>query len=192
MRRCAWNARLVDSALRRHGSELSLALILLASLALRLASLRSFMTVDEQPHENVDLRMALADYSENTRYRQNAFRLSGLAIDASAEDAFHWDFATWSAEDQIIPVQPTPDQDDVGWKVSELEFPANRLAHELFWFWPLDAHDRAMDLVLEGRTADARLIWEDDVRNNEATAGTAASPKPWMYGMDISRRTARS
>ena len=90
-------------------------------------------------------------------YRRNAFRLTGLRVDASARDVRRKSdeltalarlggvaSAASRAGSGPLPLDPPPDTDTVLTALEDLRDPARRLIQELFWLWPDDPADPAI------------------------------------------------
>ncbi|WP_433335365.1 hypothetical protein [Spirillospora sp. CA-294931] len=103
-------------------------------------------------------------------YRENAFRVTGLAVSASARDIrrhteklrvmsrFEDDAPTGTA-----PFGAAPDAAEVRQAAQRLRDPARRLLDELFWFWPLEngRPDPAIAASRRGDLAEAERVWKD-------------------------------
>jgi hypothetical protein len=86
-------------------------------------------------------------------YRRNAFRLTGLRVDASARDIRRKSDELTAlarlgggapAPAGPLPMSPPPDTDTVLTALEDLRDPARRLVQELFWLWPSDDHTAAV------------------------------------------------
>ncbi|WUH98708.1 hypothetical protein OHR68_35190 [Spirillospora sp. NBC_00431] len=103
-------------------------------------------------------------------YRQNPFRVTGLAVDASSRDVrrrseqlrvqakLGTGIGTGST---LLPLGPPPDGDAVQEAIQRLRDPVRRLEDELFWFWPAHDGDEALDALRAGRVEDAERHWSD-------------------------------
>ncbi|MGH3239344.1 MAG: hypothetical protein ACRDNL_03135 [Spirillospora sp.] len=101
-------------------------------------------------------------------YRENPFRVTGLAVDASSRDIrrrseelqvkakFGAAPGTGSA---LLPLDPPPDADDAQRAIQRLRDPVRRLEDELFWFWPSHDGDEALTALGDGRADDAEQLW---------------------------------
>ncbi len=120
-------------------------------------------------------------------YRENAFRITGLAVDATPRDirrraerlrVMGQVGMSAASEPGVLPSSLPPDETVVQRAMQRLRDPAARLVDELFWFWPAPdgAPDEAM-AALRGGDLDAA---EEEWRRLSTTAvepgGTAAEP----------------
>ncbi|TDD91827.1 hypothetical protein [Actinomadura rubrisoli] len=104
-------------------------------------------------------------------YRENAFRVTGLAVSASARDIRrHTErlrvasrFETDAPAETVLFGEP-PDPAETRQAAQRLRDPARRLLDEFFWFWPLEAGrpDQAVAALRRGDTAEAERVWKDD------------------------------
>ncbi|MFC0622995.1 hypothetical protein [Kribbella deserti] len=92
--------------------------------------------------------------------RRNAFRLSGLPVDATARQMRRRGDEVQAAERLGLPVQttagvlpldPPPDAEAVRAAILRLRDPVQRLVEELFWFWPSPSDGQDTD--------EARRTW---------------------------------
>ncbi len=119
---------------------------------------------------------ALLNVATPQLYRENPFRKTGLKVLASARDVAkridqlimsaeldtgpeHWSFAP----EQVLTV------DQIREVAQILKEPAERLVHELFWFWPEtypedSPADPAIDFLAQGETLRAVEHWENPAR----------------------------
>lgn len=105
-------------------------------------------------------------------YQCNAFRITGLPVDASTRDISkhankikmmvelgHSGVATGGA----MPLQPPPTVHQIRAAVETLKDPETRLVHELFWFWPQDFEGGGIDPAFHawaaGNGEAALRIW---------------------------------
>ncbi|MFI0405964.1 hypothetical protein [Actinomadura sp. 3N508] len=101
-------------------------------------------------------------------YRENPFRVTGLAVDAAARDIrrrseelqvtakLGTSPGTGSA---LLPLDPPPDADAAQRAIQRLRDPVRRLEDELFWFWPSRDGDEALAALRDGRFEDAERLW---------------------------------
>ena len=115
----------------------------------------------------------LLDVAVPTLYRSNAFRITGLQIDASARDL------AWRSErlrtdeplgaaalrsESALPLDPAPGGEAIREALQRLRDPEHRLVEELFWFWRMDAtarEDPALEALTAGDTTTAVQIWRE-------------------------------
>jgi hypothetical protein len=104
-------------------------------------------------------------------YANNAFRISGLPVNATSRDIrrrseqlgimaqLGTDTGTGGG---VLPLAERPGATAIADALERLRDPTRRLVDEFFWFWPADGngHDEAM-AALRGGDADAAMnIWE--------------------------------
>jgi hypothetical protein len=102
-------------------------------------------------------------------YLRNAFRISGLSVDASPGDLrrraqqVRAVRALGGAPVSTGPLPPAtaPDPDDLLQALSRLRDPMSRLVDEFFWFWPDPDGDPALDALTAGRVDDAENLWRE-------------------------------
>ncbi len=115
-------------------------------------------------------------------YRGNAFRITGLNVNASLREIARRSEKLQMMEKlgnvlpesgAILPLDPPPDGDQVHQAMQRLHDPERRLADELFWFWPQQPDagttDEALAAMAQINENGAVAIWakdENDVRNN--------------------------
>jgi hypothetical protein len=120
-------------------------------------------------------------------YRRNAFRLTGLPVDASPRDirrrseelaAVSRLGATLPARrGALLPLPTPPDADEVQEAIEDLRRPDRRLIQELFWFWPAgppEPADRGTELLARGDTHGAAAAWEEVADSGSAAPDTVA------------------
>lgn len=104
-------------------------------------------------------------------YRGNAFRLSGLPVDASARDvrrrvteleAGERLGAEWTPPPSPGRPSPGPDRAEVHRALQHLRDPARRIVDELFWLWPMPDGGIGGDDLLETATVWAEAVDGDD------------------------------
>ena len=103
---------------------------------------RSKVSVDKG---SVGTHAQLAAAASPELYRVNAFRITGLPVDATARDiakqlekmkiAEKLGAAT-TRQGGPLPLVPPPDLDAVRQAMQRLRDPEGRLVDEFFWFWP--------------------------------------------------------
>ena len=100
-------------------------------------------------------------------YLRNAFRISGLPVDASTGDLRRraqqvravQALGGAPATAGPLPPSPAPDLDVVLQALSRLRDPLTRLVDEFFWFWPDPEGDPGLDALTAGRVDDAESRW---------------------------------
>jgi hypothetical protein len=125
-----------------------------------------------QPSQNTGECPALLAAAVPDLYRKNAFRITGLAIDATTREiAKHIDkLRTYEELGQLaeglpkaFPIKPTPTFDDIREAEKKLRDPEQRFIDEFFWFWPIDWRNGKEDVSLRalatGNTAIAESAW---------------------------------
>ncbi len=88
---------------------------------------------------------SLLDAATKDLFRKNAFRITGLSVDATAREvAKHVDKLKMLAELGQQPhthaaafsLKPPPSLDEIREAIQKLKDPEKRLIDEFFWFWP--------------------------------------------------------
>ncbi|TDD32228.1 hypothetical protein E1287_23675 [Actinomadura sp. KC06] len=100
-------------------------------------------------------------------YRENPFRVTGLAVDATARDIrrrseelqVQAKLGKAPGTDSLLPLEPPPDADAAQRAIQRLRDPVRRLEDELFWFWPSHNNDEALKALRDGRVEDAERLW---------------------------------
>lgn len=111
-------------------------------------------------------------------YDVNAFRLTGLPVDATGRDvARHVEKQLVAqklgvkngAEAQIFGPSEPPTVDSIRAAAHQLKDPEVRLLHELFWLWPMPnatgTEDSAVEAIRQGNLGGAVQIWTRDERD---------------------------
>jgi hypothetical protein len=117
-------------------------------------------------------RHVLVEEASLGLYRENAFRITGLPVEASAKEiAKHLDklkmmeelgqggaaHASWFA------LNPSPSLDQIKEANRRLTDPQRRLIDEFFWFWPMtighSVGDPALQALMRGNPSAAYEIW---------------------------------
>lgn len=125
------------------------------------------------PHPSLDAERLLA-FASPAFYRQNAFRILGLPVDATTRT-----IATRMQKLQVLAglgrtdpalkgpfaISPPPGDDALRAADRELGDPQARLLHELFWFWPCDganggSDDAGFTALAKGDVDGANRIWQ--------------------------------
>jgi len=112
-------------------------------------------------------------------YRNNAFRITGLPIDATnREIAKHVEKLKMMAElgqtqsgiKCAFALNPAPTTDDIREAIQKLKDPELRVIDEFFWFWPAEfgkgQSDPAIQALAKNDSQTAHQIWRDEVKNN--------------------------
>jgi hypothetical protein len=118
-------------------------------------------------------------------FRHNAFRITGLSVDATTREIRkHGDKLKMMEElDQrhtnhtsIFALKPPPTTYQIREALRRLEDPETRMVEEFFWFWPEQFGrreiDAAIQALLSGDCNTASKIW--GVRESSHTNGTVA------------------
>lgn len=122
--------------------------------------------------------LALLESADPLLYRSNAFRVTGLSVDASAREISRQGQKAQILERQGkrvdgasggLTLDPLPDADAVREAVQRLRDPERRLIDEFFWFWPEQAGGSAADASIlalsRGDLGAARGCWAQWLRN---------------------------
>lgn len=127
----------------------------------------------------------LLDMAGPQLYERNAFRVTGLATDASLREisrkAERLEMIAKGfgvAETTATPFSKTPPTaEDIKTALLCLKTPEQRLLHEFFWFWPTTeqgVNDPGLAAISAGEVAKARTFWsESGVQQRELTAVSA-------------------
>jgi hypothetical protein len=120
-----------------------------------------------------------------TLYANNAFRIIGIHIDATARDIakqmaqrkLRAELGDTSTGTNPLFGDDAPSIDRQRDAELQLRDPAARLVHELFWFWPMDgrgcASDPALHALAAGNTATAEKLWRA-MESNPQSGGIAS------------------
>jgi hypothetical protein len=105
-------------------------------------------------------------------FRKNAFRVTGLPVEATAGDVARQSDRLRMAEKygggnrlpSALPLTPPPDADQVREAVDRLRDPERRLVDEFFWFWPNklggSKDDEALSALRRGEEDHAVAAWQ--------------------------------
>lgn len=128
----------------------------------------------------------LIDAATKDLFRKNAFRITGLSVDATAREvARHADKLKMLAElgqdphtqNSAFPMKPPPSLDDIREAIQKLKDPEKRLVDEFFWFWPEEfgksQTDPAIQALAKGDLSSAIDIWS--AKEKSPTDGAVAS-----------------
>jgi len=118
-------------------------------------------------------------------FRNNAFRISGLAVDATTREIHkHVDRLRIMEElgqgqcchNSVFALRPPPTVDQIRQTLRRLSDPETRIVDEFFWFWPEEfgnsRADAAIQALLGGDCDTASKIWT--ARESNPTTGTTA------------------
>lgn len=127
----------------------------------------------------------LIDAATKDLFRKNAFRITGLSVDATTREvARHADKLKMLAElgqdphtqSAAFPMKPPPSLDEIREAIQKLKDPEKRLVDEFFWFWPEEfgngQSDPAIQALAKGDSAKAIEIWA--ARENGAVSSATA------------------
>lgn len=119
-------------------------------------------------------------------FRKNAFRITGLPVDATQRDiAKHSEklkiLAELGQDGQSqkpgLSLKPSSSVDEIREAIQKLKDPEKRLIDEFFWFWPEEfgesSSDAAMQALANGELEVASKIWMS--RRNDSTRHVAAT-----------------
>jgi|EBPBio282013_DNA_FD.fasta_scaffold01154_8 hypothetical protein len=119
-------------------------------------------------------------------YRANAFRVTGLGVEAGGREIARQAERLRTMQklgSAIRPggapaLEPPPDTDALRQASQRLADPEQRLVDELFWFWPLTAGcadpDPALAALARGDLAEAARQWTTRELNDDASAHNLA------------------
>ena len=130
--------------------------------------------------------LPLIDAANKDLFRKNAFRITGLSVDATArEEARHNDKIKQLAElgkdphsqDAAFPIKPSPGLDEIREAIQKLKDPEKRFLDEFFWFWPEEhgqsKSDPAFQALAKGDSNSAIEIWS--AKEKSTTDGSVAA-----------------
>src|ERR1700730_17713431 len=127
---------------------------------------------------------AVLDVATKDLFRKNAFRITGLPVDATARDlAKHAEKLKVLAElgqdphpTAAFPLRPSATLEEIRSAIQKLKDPERRLIDEFFWFWPQtfgqSQSDAAIEALQEGHLQTAADIWMS--RRKDSTEGIVA------------------
>ena len=143
--------------------------------------------VSDRPtrHRDASECKSLIAASTKDLFRHNAFRITGLAVDATAREVIrHADKLKMllelgqepHAKNNAHPLDPPPTIDEIREAIQKIKDPEKRLIDEFFWFWPEEFgksdSDPALQALAKGDTKTANEIWRK--RINEESYGIVA------------------
>lgn len=127
----------------------------------------------------------LLDAATKSLFRKNAFRITGLRVDAtSREVTTHVDKLKLmeelgqgqNAHTGVFALKPPPSLDEIRDALQKLKDPEQRLIDEFFWFWPeafsLEEPDEGILAVQRGAADQAVAFWSP--REEAPTNGVVA------------------
>ena len=130
--------------------------------------------------------LPLIDAATKDLFRKNAFRITGLPVDATPrEEARHTDKIKQLAgvgkdphtQDAAFPIKPPPGLDEIREAIQNLKDPEKRLVDEFFWFWPevfgKGQSDPAIQALSKGDSKTAIEIWS--AKEKSTTDGSVAA-----------------
>ncbi len=132
--------------------------------------------------EPVGAGVALLEAATPLVYRTNAFRVTGLPVDASARDMSR-ELQKRAMLERLgrgprggsgpLDLNPPADADAVRDAMQRLRDPERRLIEELFWFWPQafgqSARDEALQALNRGDLETSTKIWIERARTPAET-----------------------
>ena len=127
----------------------------------------------------------MVESSHPELYRNNAFRITGLSVDASPRDIARQADKIKMAETLksnvryggAMQLDPPPDADSVRMAMQRLRDPESRLIDEFFWFWPHQLgqakSDEALVALHSGDISRAASVWtKQENDHSEANVST--------------------
>lgn len=122
----------------------------------------------------------LLDAATKDLFRKNAFRITGLSVDATTREiSRHADKLKMLAElgqdphtqSAALPMKPPPTLDEIREAIQKLKDPEKRLIDEFFWFWPeqfgKSQSDPAIQALAKGDLSSAIDIWSAKEKSPE-------------------------
>lgn len=120
-------------------------------------------------------------------FLHNAFRITGLPVDASTRDikrrADDLKAAAEMGDDQdehthAFALNPSPTVDHIREAVQRLHEPERRIVEEFFWFWPLDwdhgGSDPALTALRNGNEDASFKLWSEAIEEDDEPASIVA------------------
>ena len=130
---------------------------------------------------------ALLDVCTPRVFIDNAFRITGLTVDASTRDikrriddlkAAEAMGDTKDEHKHAFTLDPTPNIDSIRQAAQRLQDPEQRITDEFFWFWPFEwgkGHsDSALIALRNGNTNAAFNFWSEALVNDHVPASVVA------------------
>src|SRR5262249_34753933 len=136
-----------------------------------MSSTTEFDTLTTRSSETSTEPQPLLDVATKDLYRKNAFRITGLPVDATARDiGKHAEKLKVLAElgqdpqpNAAFPLRPSPTVEDIRDAIQRLKDPEKRLIDEFFWFWPENfgesRSDAGIQALEKGDLDTAVAIW---------------------------------
>jgi hypothetical protein len=137
------------------------------------------------PRRGATDRDALLEAATKNLYRNNAFRITGLPVDATPREiSRHGDRIKMLEElgggkigsAGAFARTPPPTLDEIRAALQRLKDPEKRLVDEFFWFWPEEfgngQRDPALMALAAGKSATAQQIWA--AKEKQPTGGAVA------------------
>lgn len=128
----------------------------------------------------------LLDAATKDLFRKNAFRITGLSVEATPREvAKHADKLKLMEElgqsaaihSGAVALHPPPTLDQIREATQRLKDPEKRLIDEFFWFWPWETGrttpDPALEVLASGNADDALKIWA--ARETNPSGGVVAT-----------------
>jgi len=136
-----------------------------------MSSTTEFDTLTSRSSEESTECKPLLDVATKDLFRKNAFRITGLQVDATPRDiGKHVEKLKLLAElgqdpqpNAAFPLRPSPTVEDIRDAIQRLKDPEKRLIDEFFWFWPENfgesRADAAIQAIENGDLESAAEIW---------------------------------
>ena len=134
-------------------------------------SITESVTLTSRSNEGSTECKPLLDVATKDLFRKNAFRITGLRVDATPRDiGKHAEKLKLLAElgqnpqpNAAFALRPSPTVEDIRDAIQRLKDPEKRLIDEFFWFWPENFGDSRADAAIEalekGELESAAEIW---------------------------------
>jgi hypothetical protein len=139
----------------------------------------------QQWHELIQGCKPLLEAASKDLFRKNAFRITGLPLDATTRQISKHERDVMllvdvgqdpHTERVAFPMKPGPSQQDFRDAFQKLKDPEKRIIDEFFWFWPEEfgnsQSDPAMEALANGNSKAAVEIWvtREDGKQSSVTA----------------------
>lgn len=150
-----------------------------------MSSTTEFSTLTSRSSEASKECKPLLDVATKDLFRKNAFRITGLPVDATSRDiGRHAEKLKVLAElgqdpqpNAAFPLRPSPTVEDIRDAIQRLKDPEKRLIDEFFWFWPKNfgesRSDPAIQALEKGDLEGAANIWMS--KRKHPTEGVVAT-----------------
>ena len=182
----AGRSDLLDGFISKSGKHFSAYLVMNKDCKIEFEFLQQEQESEAEP-ENIQSRhpenlecKPLINAATRNLYRNNAFRITGLPIDATnREIAKHVEKLRMMAElgqtqtgnKCAFALNPSPTTDDIREAIQKLKDPEARVIDEFFWFWPAEfgksQSDPAIQALAKNDSQTAHQIWRDEIKNNQ-------------------------